>query len=143
MKIYHILLIALLSPFRSACQEINCDDFFLDNGLDEIITRYERQPAPQKGFKEFYNSLSGAFKQDTDTVFVRFVVDTLGVARCIEVVKSNNEDVGAEVVNIIRDTMFMPATQRGKEINAPMVLPLFQGKFSNIKHKAKKRQHAH
>ncbi|MBC6427322.1 MAG: TonB family protein [Ekhidna sp.] len=90
---------------------------------------YESPPTPYRDFKIFYQRLveQTAGMNDQGKVFVRFVVDTLGNAQCAKVVKSDNERLNAKALEIIEQTRFSPATQRGKRLVAPMMLPITFG----------------
>ena len=135
-----LFLILKFCISSQAQQKLNCDSIFHEK--ENIFIFYEEIVTPEGGFYQFYDHLGKKFSsfRDQGKIYVEFIVDTLGSVHCSRVVKSDNEGLNTEALEIIEQTKFSPAKQRGKKIIVPMVLPIYFGEPPKQKKKTLPKQ---
>lgn len=124
----HLLFIGLLlCSLNLTGQHLSiCDSLYEieknEAKLDYIIDSYENFPVPilkRKYQKSYYqiqipDSISDADKEYK--VFVRFVVDVDSVAKCLEVVYSQEERFNSAAMKKTTEIKYVPATRYSKSI---------------------------
>jgi len=62
--------------------------------------------------------------QQNSLVWVEFIVDTIGVAHCIKVFKSDNNQFNSPAIEIITNSQFSPARKNKVKIISRTILPV-------------------
>ena len=70
----------------------------------------------------------GVSIQDTAHIWIRVLVDTLGVPYCFRIVKSENESLNEHALSLARQYRFTPFTYRDRRLKCFIVIPF---KFAN------------
>lgn len=123
-------LIIFFTVFLSfvLCQEnkINCDSLANLYSTDRGFISIDKIPEPvipiEKIQSEFESLINPNEKYEN--IFVELTVDTLGIVRCLEILKGNNNYIDTIAINYLRSLKFIPAENRGKRIICPISFPL-------------------
>jgi hypothetical protein len=106
--------------------QINCDSLSFLYSTDRGFIAIEKIPEPiipiekiQSEFKSLINP-----NEKYENIFFRLTVDTLGIVRCLEILKGNNNYIDTIAINYLSGLRFIPAEQRGEKINCPISFPL-------------------
>lgn len=120
---------ATFLALRTNGQEIDCSKFYpIIRSLHEgTIVVFENAPSPIVGFDELRKNLHIRYATDSGKVYVEFIVDTVGRARCAKVVKTDNDSLNGLAIALIEKTKFTPADQQGRRMACTMVLPVVFG----------------
>lgn len=127
-----LFIVSTTNAVPAICQtksELNCDSIYSVEVENEMFIFYEKIAFPRGGLENFYKSLRKQLgsSKEIGKVFVQFVVDTNGIARCVRVVKTENHLLNDRAIALIKDTYFTPAEQQGKEVISTMILPIIFG----------------
>jgi len=101
------------------------EDFFNEYAM---ITIADNAPEIIGGLKEVQKQLvypeSGKQNFVDGRVYVQMIIDIKGDPKCVRIIKRLQEDFDQAAIDVLRKIKFKPATQRGKPMEMPFVLPV-------------------
>ena len=71
---------------------------------------------------------AGVSMHDTIHIWIRVLVDTLGVPSCLRIFKSDNESLNEHALSLARQYRFAPITYLDRKLKCFMIIPF---KFAN------------
>jgi hypothetical protein len=71
---------------------------------------------------------AGVSIHDTAHIWIKVLVDSLGVPNCFQILKSENESLNEHALSLARQYRFTPFTYEGRRLKCFVVIPL---KFAN------------
>ena len=121
-----IFFTVFLSFVLSQENKINCDSLANLYSTNRGFIAIEKIPEPiipiEKIQSEFESLINPNEKYEN--IFVRLTVDTLGIVRCLEILKGNNNYIDTIAINYLSGLRFIPAEHRGRRIICPISFPL-------------------
>jgi len=124
VKIYFIFF--SLIPITAFCQ----NDSLMKSVNMELVLSVESWPEFDGNIWDYVKSEMeypySAVKDSVEgTVFVQFIVDTVGITKSHHVIKSIRDDLDKEALRISRHIVFKkPAIQKGKPVEIKYIIPI-------------------
>jgi hypothetical protein len=124
-------ILLLLVHGVAFCQsEVKCDSAY--TYLDSLRTnaiglmRYDKAPQLIGSRDVLYLDTTDSLK--TGKIYVEFLIDTQGKARCARVIMSQKMDLNDRAIRLIEGLNYLPGEQRGLRLMSTMILPVAFGK---------------
>lgn len=135
------LFFFIVPSFLIAQKVLDCDSLYAryDSLSKERIGIVVYEKGPE------FKGQNHLFLDNTETftsgkIIARIIVNKHGGIECVEILRSDNEQLNGRAISLLQTLTFAPAELRGRAANAVLVLPVFFGKKLPIKSKVKNRR---